>query len=355
MLKLYLDNRYLGCMKPARKRVSFLDMFREAETELRAVFIERPQEWVKTARERLRDLPKSNFDLGCEFAEMGKWFDAIFRFRMALYLQPNYPQAWYNLGCCYFRTGKHDKAREALLKALNQEPTNTNAIFMLATIDPAALPQGMRPTQMPESMVTGFFGAMAQGYDIAEATSQYQAGKVIYDLLRPLVPTPNPVVVDLGCGTGIVSRPWRATAKEIIGVDVTPAMIALAAKASHVDKKLFDALVPANITALPESLHTAQADLVLLVNVAQFVGDLSSTLQNAARLLGPQGVLVLTVEPYQATTGFGLSSATGRFGHSAAYVQQQAAASGLKLVKESSVALYVGSTIQAFVFSKGTN
>ncbi len=30
-------------------------------------------------------------------------------------------------------------------------------------------------------MVTGFFSTQAEGYDIAEANNQYQAGKVIYD------------------------------------------------------------------------------------------------------------------------------------------------------------------------------
>lgn len=339
-------------MTVPRKRVSFLSMAGDAQNALREMVVDQPRQWVADARARMQDLPKTNFDLGCEFADEGKWFDAAFRFRVTLFLQPDYPQAWYNLGCCYYRLGKEEKAKDALLKALEQAPGNTSTIFMLASIDPDVLPAAKRPTRMPESLVGGFFTSVAEGYDIEEAKSKYNAGKVMYDLLKPLVGAPNPVVVDLACGTGIAARPWRAAASSITGVDVTPAMLAQADKATHAEKKLFDQVIAADVNSLPQTLVDGTADLVLLVNSAQFIGDLSGTIQNAARLMAPQGVFALTIEPYRSA-GFGVSSDTSRFGHSATYVKQTAANAGLALIKEVPVFLYPETSVQALVFSKG--
>lgn len=341
-------------MKPLRKRVSFVTAAEEAKSALRDVVVEQPRQWIENIRERMRDLPKTNFDLGCRFAEEQKWFDAMFRFRVTLFLQPEYPQALYNLGCSYYRMGKPEKAKEALLKALAQAPGNVNTIFMLATIDPSALPPEKRPTRMPESIVTGFFGSVAEGYDIEEAKNKYVAGKMLHDLLKPLVTAANPVVIDLGCGTGIVSRPWRAAASSITGVDITPAMIAQAEKATHAEKKLFDQLLTADIAKLPQTLPQGTADLVLIVNVAQFVGDLAGVMQGAAGLLNPQGMLAITVEPYR-TAGFGIAADTSRFGHANSYVKQQAANAGLTPVKEVALVLYPDTPVQALVFAKGTN
>ncbi len=340
-------------MRSPRKRVSLTTALGEAEDALRDLLITQPRQWIAGARERMRDLPKTNFDLGCMFAEQGKWFDALFRFQVTLYLAPEYPQLWYNLGCCYFRMGRMAKAKDALLKALKQSPDNAHAIFMLAMIDPTALLPGQRPTLMPLTMVTGFFSSMAQGYDQEEAQNGYQAGKLVHELVKPLLTASAPKVVDLGCGTGIVARPWRTEASTITGVDITPAMRVLAERATHADKKLFESLIEADITALPATLPAGEADLVLCVNVAQFLGDLQGMFTGASRLLAPQGLLVLTAEPHTASTGFGLSAETGRFGHADSYVVDTAKKAGLTLHKQATLALYPDAPAQAWVFSRG--
>ena len=341
-------------MTESRKKVSFTEIFSGAHTGLTQWLIDKPRDFIALSRERMKDLPKTNYDLGYRFASEGKWMDAIFRFKVVLYLNPNYPNANYNLGCCYMRTGKAGAARAAFLKALKQSPGNRDVTFMLASLDPSALPSAQRPTRMPLEMVTGFFSAQAEGYDITEANNRYQAGKAIHDLAKPLVKTEAPVVLDLGCGSGIASRPWRVGAASIRGVDVTPSMLALAGKATHAERKLFDGLVTADVAQLPPEIANGSADLVLLVNVVQFIGELSTTLGGAAQALKPGGVLVVTMEPYTQAGGYGLVADTSRFGHTNAYVKQVAAAAGLIPAAESSVELYVGIPAQALAFTKGT-
>jgi predicted TPR repeat methyltransferase len=330
-------------------------MVGEAGEALQEAVIGRPKAWLVQARERMKNLPKTNFDLGVMFANQGKWNDALFRFRITEYLQADYPLLWVNVGSCYFRMGKNSEAKTALLKALKHAPNNQSAIFMLASIDPKALPAGLKPERMPKDMVMGFFSAVANGYDLDEANEKYQAGKITYELLKPLVSAAVPAILDLGCGTGIAARPWRAGALSITGVDFTPAMLAAASKATHADKKLFESLVDADITQLPNSITPASADAVLVVNVAQFVGELAGIMVGAARAMKPGAALLITLEPFEASTGFGISTVAGRFGHSVAYVTQVALAAGLTLAKDASIELYPAIPARAMVFTKGTN
>lgn len=342
-------------MKRARKKLSFPSMFGEAGKVLSQTFVDQPKAWVAQARERMKNLPKTNFELGEMFAQQGRFTDALFRFRVTEFLQADYPLLWVNVGSCYFRMGRSAEAKSALLKGLKQAPNNQSAIFMLASIDPKALPAGVLPARMPKDMVIGFFNTVANGYDLDEANAKYQAGKVIYELLKPLVSNATPTILDLGCGTGIASRPWRAGASSITGVDFTPAMLAAANKATHADKKLFDTLIDADITQLPTSLPEASADVVLVVNVPQFVGELAGIMVGASRVMKQGAGLVITVEPHAGSTGFGINTSTGRFGHSAAYVAQMAEAAGLKLAKDEVVELYPTIAARAMVFTKGTH
>lgn len=342
-------------MKLFRKRVSFQAAANDAGGALRGLLIEQPKAFFRDARERMRDLPKSNYELACRFAEQGKWFDAVFRFRMTLFLKPEYPNAQYNLGGCYVRMGKMAEAKAALVKALKQTPGNADALFMLSSIDPNAVSANQRPTHMPMGMVTGFFTNNAEGYDLTEAANKYQAGKVMHDLAKPYVKVAAPTILDFGCGSGIAARPWRVAAAHIHGVDVTPAMAELAKAATHAEKKLYDEVTIADVRSLPAGLAAGTADVVLLVNVVQFVGDLAQVLTTAAAALAPSGLLLMTAEPTKLTSGYGLVGASARFGHSAPYVQEAARAAGLTLIKETPVELYVGVRAQAYLFSKGSD
>ena len=325
----------------------------DAESAIHQVFYEQPKEWLIGARERMKDLPKTNYELGCKFAQMGKWHDAMFRFRIALYLQPDYPAALYNLGCCYYQIGQRDKARDALQKVLQKEPGNQDALVMLSAIDPQAVPANLRPQSMPRDLILKFFSSIAPDYNQAEAASQYRGGVAVADVVKPLLPPSNMTVVDLGCGTGIASIPYRATAQHITGVDMTPAMVAAAQAEMYQERKLFDRVVEADIANPGDAISAGSADLVLLVNVAQFVGALNGVISAAAKMLKAGGFMAITVEPYSGTDGFGLVVDSGRFGHTPNYVQQQAAAQGLSFVKEARLALYPETQAQLMVFRKG--
>jgi predicted TPR repeat methyltransferase len=280
-------------MTDARNKLSWVRLASEMETLLYDAFIKRPMAWLAEARLKIRNLPKTNFDMGCNFFERGLWMDAAFRFRITLYLQPDSSKAWYNLGCCYFRMGKIPQAEKALRRAFSLAPNDPEVVLMLAMVAPNALPLHQRPQTLPSAMVTGFFSNVASRYDAFELQNQYRGGIAVEQHVRPLLGSRALNVVDLGCGSGIAARPWRGDASQIIGVDLTPAMAAQAEAVTINNQKLYDAVVVADMRALPDALPEAlvaeSADLVLAVNVAQFVGELAGLMRGAARLLKAGG------------------------------------------------------------------
>lgn len=340
-------------MAPSRKRVSIGNVLGETEVFLRDILYDQPRAWLIQAREKARDLPKTNFELGCRFADIGKWYDAMFRFRVTLYLQPNYPQALYNLGCCYFHLGRTDKAVATFKQVLAKTPNHADVIFMLAAIDPTALTPAQRPQRMPRTMVTGFFTSIAGTYNAVEAQNQYRGGAVVAEQAKPLLPPSGLTVVDLGCGTGLAAMPFRANASVMTGVEITPAMAAQAAAATQNNTLLFDRVITADMTALDDQIAPETADLMLLVNVVQFVGGLDTVMASSARLLKPGGLLALTVEPFAAADGFGVVAKTGRFGHGAVYVTRLAEQNGLRCLKQSNITLYPQTNAALFLLRKG--
>ncbi len=337
-----------------RNKQSFLSAFSGFDATLRTLFVERPKAYALGLREKLRNLPETNFTLGCDFAEQGKWKDATFRFRVAIYLKPVFPEAHYNLGCCLLRTGQRGRAKQSFVTALQQDPTNTDAIFMLSAIDPNAIPVDRRPQRMPAIMVQEFFGGMAAQYDAVEANNNYQGGRAAFDVVKPLIENPRDlVVVDLGAGTGIASRPWRPLAKEITAVEFVPAMANEARVVKLADAPLFDRVLEEDI-AEPATLTApfATADVVLLVNTAQFVGNLQPLFALLGAKLKKGALLALTIEPFSAPAGFGVNIDTGRFGHHPEYVKLTAKNAGLELKQDTKLQLYPNFNAQLFVFEK---
>jgi predicted TPR repeat methyltransferase len=340
-------------MNPTGKRRSFTSILGEAQNALKSLLVEQPRDFLVQVKERARDLPKTNFDLACRFADQGKWHDALFRFRVALFFKPGYPQANYNMACCHFRLGQRAKAIALLKQVIASEPGNHDAVFMLAAIEPGALSPTQKPQSMPRELVTKFFNSIAGGYNQTEAENKYCGGTAVAEQVKPLLPASGITVVDLGCGTGIASIPFRSIAAQLIGVDVTASMVAQAQKEMLGGKPLFDRVVEADINVAGEVVTPASADLVLLVNAVQFVGALNGTLASAARMLKPGGFLALTVEPYSGGDGFGIVRDSGRFGHAPGYVKQLAAPLGLTPVKELKTALYPETRAELLIFRKG--
>ncbi|GAA4457627.1 class I SAM-dependent methyltransferase [Phytohabitans houttuyneae] len=103
-----------------------------------------------------------------------------------------------------------------------------------------------------------------------------------------LLPPGARLLVDVACGTGIVTTRLRRPGRTVVGVDRSTGMTAVAAA------RLPGAAVVGDATALP--VDSGRADAVLMIWLLHLVPDPERIVAEAARLLGPAGRLITTVD-----------------------------------------------------------
>ena len=134
-------------------------------------------------------------------------------------------------------------------------------------------------------------------------------------------------LLDIGCGTGLAGAVFRPFTARLVGVDLSPAMIARAET-----KAIYDRLAVGNFAAFlaDEIVSNATYDLVVAADVFVYVNDLAPVLAAIARVLSPRGLVAFTVETHPGD-GVALLP-TLRFAHGEIYLRGAVAAAGLQLV-----------------------
>jgi ubiquinone/menaquinone biosynthesis C-methylase UbiE len=108
--------------------------------------------------------------------------------------------------------------------------------------------------------------------------------------------SPQDRVLEIGCGTGIMTLGVAPHVKAVVATDIAPAMIAVAQNkaarrgVTNVEFYTYDGY------ALPYEPQTFEA--VLLFNVLHFVKEPARILQEAHRLLKPSGYLISATDCY---------------------------------------------------------
>ncbi len=109
-------------------------------------------------------------------------------------------------------------------------------------------------------------------------------------------------VLEIGCGTGIISLGISGHALSVTGVDISPRMIemakakALSEKITNVDFQTYDGY------SLPFGDNSF--DRVLLFNLLHIVKEPDSILKESRRLLKPGGLLVSATDCYAEPAAF---------------------------------------------------
>jgi predicted TPR repeat methyltransferase len=210
---------------------------------------------------------------------------------------------------------------------LESRPRAEALAFRLATARLGPVPQ-----RVPADYLARMFDRYAKHYDAhLVGTLGYRGPEVTAAALERFygVPTRTLDILDLGCGTGLAAPMLRPYAQRLVGVDLSPAMLGKARESG-----LYDMLDVADMLCSPCG-NAGAYDLILVLEVLNYYGDLSSPMRAMRSAIKPGGRLILTVEAGQRGT-FALSSA-GRFMHTTEYVRETAIAVGL--VEESTEAI----------------
>lgn len=125
-----------------------------------------------------------------------------------------------------------------------------------------------------------------------------------------------PRAVDLGCGTGLAGHHLKPGRKRLVGVDLSPRMLAKAAK-----RLAYDELVEADMTAFLSETNE-RFDLVFAADALIYLGALDEFFRAAARVMPAGGLLAFNVETTERAPYALLPS--GRFAHEIAALREAA-------------------------------
>jgi predicted TPR repeat methyltransferase len=244
-------------------------------------------------------------------------------------LAPAFATAWFALGAIRDRLGDRDGAIAAFAKVRDADPEDYHG----ARLQLARLGSGDANPAMTETYVRRLFDQYAARYDAALTERLAYRGplllrEAIEHAARAAGLTPHfGSLLDLGCGTGLGGAAFRPLVDRLVGVDLSPAMIAVAE-----GKGLYDRLVTADIAAFlaDEAENSTKYHLIIAADVFVYVSDLAPIVAAAARVLAPAGFVAFTVETH-AGEGMQLLP-TLRYAHSAPYIRRALADAGLALV-----------------------
>jgi len=121
------------------------------------------------------------------------------------------------------------------------------------------------------------------------------------DILLPLAKQKD--VLEVGCGTGLIMRGLKDTAKRIVGIDISPGML------EEARKRGFE-VVEGNAEKLP--FEDESFDLVYSYKVLAHVPGIENAVREMARVLRPGGYMV--AEFYNALSIRHLAKTIGRPG-----------------------------------------
>jgi predicted TPR repeat methyltransferase len=243
-----------------------------------------------------------------------------------LELAPGFATAWFALGAIRDQLGERDGAIAAFEQARDADPDDYHG----ARLQLARLHAGETTPAMTQTYVRRLFDQYAARYDTALTEHlAYQGPALLRDAVESVPrgakrPLRFGAILDLGCGTGLAGVVFRPFADRLVGVDLSPAMVAQAET-----KGIYDRLVTADLVGAlaREAANDTKYDLALAADVFVYVNDLAPVIGGVVHLLARDSLFAFTVETH-AGDGVKLLP-TLRYAHGETYVRRVLAEAGL--------------------------
>ena len=279
-------------------------------------------------------LADRRYKAAIELASRGDFPAAADILSQTVELTPNFATAWFALGAIRDRLGDRAGAVAAFERTRDADPADYHG----ARLQLARLGAGEATPAMTENYVRRLFDQYAGRYDTALTEHlHYRGPALLRDAVEATMRMANlssnsrpmrfGTMLDLGCGTGLAGAAFRPFVDWLVGVDLSPAMVAQAAA-----KGLYDRLTTADLAGFlaEESANGGQYHLVTAADVFVYINDLAPIVAATAGVLAPDGVLAFTVETH---SGGGVKLLpTLRFAYGAEYLRAVTASAGLTLL-----------------------
>lgn len=297
-----LDARYLYAL--ALQKIEQVDL---AIAQYRLILQNNPQH--ANAHLNLSRLLVARGDMGA----------ALQHAELAGELAPQNGNAWLNYASLLLVAERFEEAAAGYRRVLELNPADLSAMHMLTAIE-------NRSSQRAEpEYVRGLFDSYADKFEKhLQHEMGYDIPKKMCSLLTQLDPQKRYQVLDLGCGTGLSGLAVRDFATRMVGVDLSPKMLAQAES-----KNIYAELYTEDVLTYLQRTPDGEFDLVLSADLFVYLGDLSGVFAEVARVMSAGGVFVFSTEATTANTeqGYKLET-TGRYTHRADYLDALAAQHG---------------------------
>jgi predicted TPR repeat methyltransferase len=262
------------------------------------------------------------FNLGVIHMQQGYTAEGIQYYQRAVKAQPDYFDAHHNLAAAFLMRRNYEEAQRHFQEALRIQPDNEALRHTLQILQQDKSLTGSAP-----AYIRSLFDSYADYYEPHLLTHlHYQVPQKLNDVFLSVTAKQDIAgpVLDLGCGTGLCASLLKTHATKLVGVDLSPNMLAIAAQ-----KNLYDDLIAADAIQYLESQdHTYQ--LIAAADVVVYFGDLDKLVAGVAHALKQGGWFLFNVEA-NAEPGFALTL-SGRFAHHADYLNATAARYGFTVV-----------------------
>jgi predicted TPR repeat methyltransferase len=260
-------------------------------------------------------------NLGNALADLDQLEDALKAQFEAMRLAPKSADSHRHLGAMLFAVGRVAEATEIYQRWLALYPDDVRAQHFVAACTGQTV-----PARASDDYVRAEFDHFANNFEGILARLEYQAPRLVAEEVARLLGDQEPIgaILDAGCGTGLCGPSLRPRTACLVGVDLSPSMIALARQRS-----LYDTLVVEELTAYLRG-HEQTSDLIVSADTLVYFGDLGDVSAAAAKALRPGGVLVFTVEraqPEDAPGGYRIHP-HGRYSHTGDYLRRTLAQAG---------------------------
>ena len=268
-------------------------------------------------------------NLGLALQSLGDLDSAVESYRQALSLRPDDGVSMYNLGNVLAAKGQRDAAVECYRQTVKLDPGNASAAHLIAAL---TAQDSERP---PSQYVEKLFDDYAATFDTHLTQNLgYKMPSELLALLRQSVTPPAGEweVLDLGCGTGLSGLELAPHARRLTGVDLSGKMLEKARA-----RNIYHRLVQSDLLPMMRGEQASSYDVIIAADVLVYLGTLDEIMSEARRLLRTSGFFLFSVEALEelhreapAVDSLPLYqlNPSGRYAHSARYLEKLALANG---------------------------
>ncbi len=256
------------------------------------------------------------YSLALSYQDLDNFSQAALLYDSILQTDPEHLSTLNNYAYLCHKSGDREKAKSLYQQLVQLDPSHGAAQHMLNSLT------GNTPETAPLAYVESIFDNYAQNFEQSLVGQlSYKTPTLLHQQYQNIFPGKKiNDCMDLGCGTGLAGLKFSACCKQLLGIDISAEMLAVAE-----EKDIYDKLIKADILDYLSS-QAAPVDLIVAADVLTYMGDLSVLFEKCFMNTVSGGLFLFSVENSDREA-FELKE-SGRFGHSLHYIQQLCEKSG---------------------------